>query len=168
MQRRNQRFPQSSCTGIIRKLQSACGVAPFCVPACLHHDVASALPNVYRSPPTRVAEAGSPEFPRQALHRASLRESRRDFACAYLPPDRKLGEMSKAAAPALASIFTLPCLALADLASAFLTDPCNFAPALTAASPAPQFWQPLSDKKRQLVAELPYRSLMRGKPPKEY
>ncbi len=42
--------------------------------------------------------------------------------------------MSKAAAPALASIFTLPCLALADLASAFLTDPFIFAPALACAS----------------------------------
>ena len=71
--------------------------------------------------------------------------------------------MSRAAAPALASIFTLPCLALADLASAFLTGPCKFAPALTAASPVPQFWQSLSDKKRQLVAELPWHSFVREK-----
>ncbi len=76
------------------KLRSKCGAALFCMPGWLHHAVANATAK-RAVLPTRFASAGIGISPGQALRRASLRGSRRDFACAYLTTARKLGKMSR-------------------------------------------------------------------------
>ena len=155
MRRRNQRFPQSSCIGIMMKLRSACGVALFCVPAD---------PSLRSKRQCQTCSAlhalcsGRGIFPGQALRRASLRGRRRDFACAYLPTARKPGGMSRDHLRARSRLCFCP--ALLAVAVAFLTDPFYFraCPRLRLTS-APQF----ADKKRQLVAELPWHSFVREK-----
>lgn len=155
MRRRNQRFPQTSCIGIMMKLRSACGAALFCVPASPHAVANATAKRAALS--TRFASAGIGISPGQALRRASLRGRRRDFACAYLPPDRKPGGMSRDHLRARSRLCFCP--ALLALASAAPNESFIFSPASLRVSSVP----PFADKKRQLVAELPWRSLMRRK-----
>ena len=157
MRRRNQRFPQSSCIGIMMKLRSACGAAPFCVPASPHAVANATAKRAALS--TRFAPRRGAGFPRQALRLASLRGEPSGL-CLRVPPDcpEVRGNVESCrAAHALASVFALPYLACA---SASRTGPFYFraCPRLRLTS-APQF----ADKKRQLVAELPWHSLMRRK-----
>ena len=159
MRRRNQRFPQSSCIGIMMKLRSACGVALFCVPAD---------PSLRSKRQCQTCSAlhalcsGRGIFPGQALRRASLRGRHRDFACAYLMTARKFEGMSRAAAPRTLSPLFLPCpprscRSVPERSFLFSRLPSPL-PRLRLSS-AP----PFADKKRQLVAELPWRSFVREK-----
>ena len=156
MRRRNQRFPQTSCIGILMKLRSACGAALFCVPASPHAVANATAKRAALS--TRFASAGIGISPGQALRLASLRGGAVGTLLARTSrlsgSSGECRELPRRARSCLCS-----CPALLALAAASLTDPFILAPASLRVSSVP----PFADKKRQLVAELPCRSLMKRK-----
>ena len=155
MRQRNQRFPQSSCIGLMMKLRSACGLR---CSACLLSPPRRSKRHCQTCSAPHALCFGRGIFPGQALRRASLRgESSR--LCLRVPHDcpKARGNVESCrAAHALASVLPCPprsCRSVPDRSFYSRTSP------RLRLSSAP----PFADKKRQLVAELPWHSLMRRK-----